>query len=55
MDYTKSSAQELGAVIEHHKWVEGTEVRDQRLGQDLTGAVFLHIVISKKRMMIKSK
>ena len=29
MDYTKSSDQELGVVIEHCKWVEGTEIRYQ--------------------------
>ena len=28
MDYAKSGDQEIGVVIEHHKWVEGTEIRD---------------------------
>ena len=38
MDYVKSNDWELGAVIEHRKWVEGTEIGDQisELGQDLT-------------------
>ena len=29
MDYVKSGGQEIGAVIERCKWVEGTEIRDQ--------------------------
>ena len=38
MDYAKSGDWELGMVIEHHEWVEGTEIRDWKLelGQDLT-------------------
>ena len=26
MDYAKSGDRELGVVIEHHEWVEGTEI-----------------------------
>ena len=29
MDYVNSSGQEIGLVIEHCKWVEGTEIRYQ--------------------------
>ena len=38
MDYTKSGSQELGTVIERHKWVEETEIRNliSELGWDLT-------------------
>ena len=28
MDYTKFSDRELGAVIKHHEWVEGSEIGD---------------------------
>ena len=30
MDYAKSSGWEIGMVIEHHEWVEGTEIKYQR-------------------------
>ena len=29
MDYAKSGDRELGVVIEHCEWVEGTEIRDR--------------------------
>ena len=37
MVYTNSGDQELGMVIKHHEWVEGTEIGDwiSELGQDL--------------------
>ena len=28
MDYAKSGGREIGTVIEHCEWVEGTEIRD---------------------------
>ena len=31
MDYAKSGDQEIGAVIEHCEWVEGTEIGYQIL------------------------
>ena len=31
MDYAKSGGWEIGAVIECREWVEGTEIRYQRL------------------------
>ena len=29
MDYAKSGDLGIGVVIERHKWVEGTEIRDR--------------------------
>ena len=31
MDYAKSGDLGIGVVIEHHKWVEGTEIGYRRL------------------------
>ena len=52
MDYTKSGDWEPGMVIEHHEWVEGTEIRYQRsdirvgMGSNILGVLYLLVEVA---------